>query len=727
MEQKQIKEIEKIIGYEFQNKALLIQAFTRESYAKEQRVKGIECYSNEQLEFFGDSVLNYLVVKGEADKFTSITNNGNLTIMYKEGKLSEFNSNWTDKKRLSACIDNLGLAEYLIMSKGDIKQEAHNNASVKEDLFEALVGAIWLDSNKNLYLMESIVFNMLKIKFNASMVDKNYVSKLHEYADKYKLKLKSEVKEITEGFEVTYTLEDNIEKWTKTGVGKNIKEAEQNAARKLIEALEGYGVLKNKIPEVEYSLENAINVLQELNQKGYIGEITYEDSQSHMETRKPYWIVTCKVANYAVAFKGESESKKQAKKEAAYNALIFIYHMVNKTSSYNPDSKPFVFLVNMNKQEEVKVLIIDSLENEYTYKGHLFPDNKELSYFMVNDMFEDANGDPIKVFKDPIEAFAMRYGNNSSDFKLKLTCAYNLLPYDVSRNGVLVRNALSDFINDKGVLSDLYLLSKKCFDKQNKLYHFTSYETLKLILGNLKLRLSVIDECLNDPDEINYIPDVFKRKVYTVCFTDSATNNYFWNEYAKNKEDVNHTGSQVGVCIEINKSKLPDFNKFQLYSESGNRYMYEDEVHSNPNFNALDYNSYKNEDDWCIREAVGLKVVYKDNPYADCSYDDELVEFFKNIYPKDEFKSINNPGFVKSKDWHNERESRIRVLVHSKGPSVYFDEKHKFYYPKPNFRHMFLDISGWLKGITIIIKDEFLYKDQLKAICEKYGIEFKIL
>lgn len=64
MEKTIIDAIEKKIGYEFKNKALLIQAFTRESYAKEQRVKGIDCNSNDQLEYFGDSVLNYLVVSG---------------------------------------------------------------------------------------------------------------------------------------------------------------------------------------------------------------------------------------------------------------------------------------------------------------------------------------------------------------------------------------------------------------------------------------------------------------------------------------------------------------------------------------------------------------------------------------------------------------------------------------------------------------------------------------
>ena len=152
-----IDAIEKVIGYEFSNKALLIQAFTRESYAKEQRVKGFDCEGNEQLEFFGDSVLKYLVVSGALDNFTNIVEETGLHVMYKEGKLSEFISHWTDKNMLSSRIDALGLAQYLIMSKGDINQKANENKSVKEDLFEALIGAMWIDSGKDVNkIIESV-------------------------------------------------------------------------------------------------------------------------------------------------------------------------------------------------------------------------------------------------------------------------------------------------------------------------------------------------------------------------------------------------------------------------------------------------------------------------------------------------------------------------------------------------------------------------------------------
>lgn len=125
--------------------------------------------------------------------------------------------------------------------------------------------------------------------------------------------------------------------------------------------------------------------------------------------------------------------------------MTLIYHTVNKTTDYNPANKHFVFLVNLDKKEEVKVLIIDSFDIEYTYKGHLFQDNKELSYFMVNDMFEDENGDTIMVFKDLVEAFVMRYGNNSSEFKFKLINTYNNFSNDIKTNGVLLLEAFFDF------------------------------------------------------------------------------------------------------------------------------------------------------------------------------------------------------------------------------------------------------------------------------------------
>ena len=465
MEKTIIDAIEKKIGYEFKNKALLIQAFTRESYAKEQRVKGIDCNSNEQLEYFGDSVLNYLVVSGQLDYFTKTNEQTGLQVLYKEGKLSEFNSHWTNKKMLSQCIEALGLADYLIMSKGDIKQEANKTDSVKEDLFESIVGAMWIDSDKDVSRIQDKVFKMLGISFESAEVEKNYVSRLMEHCDKYKDKLEKKISELPNGYEVEYTITldfsfDDKEEWSEKGVGKNIKEAEQNAAKNLIRLLEKYGFIKDNqvIPLGDYTIDNAINVLQELNQKGYIGDITYTDTLCFSSEKKPYWNVECRISNYVMPFNGNDESKKQAKKEAAYSVLHFIKYTLNKTNDYNPAYKKFRFLFNLTGRDNTfKVYIMDKFEDPFHSIGTVFPDNKKLTMFSSGEAISDEHDDIIEFYDDPIEAIVTWfkwYGckktyadeNIESIIKLYVEEEYKKLPEDVKTNGVLLRDALLDII-----------------------------------------------------------------------------------------------------------------------------------------------------------------------------------------------------------------------------------------------------------------------------------------
>lgn len=460
MEKNIIDAIETKLGYEFSNKALLIQAFTRESYAKEQRVKGVDCQSNEQLEYFGDSVLNYLVVCGQLDHFTKIMDGTGLHVLYKEGKLSEFNSHWTDKTMLSECIDALGFAKYLIMSKGDVNQKANENKSVKEDLFESLVGAMWIDSNKNVDRIQSIVYSMLNITFESANVEKNYYSQFMEHADKNKCRTVREVTELDEGFEVKlginmedYLGDEGAGIWCQTGYGKNIKEAESDAARKLIEALRNYNFFDKKMPNVNFDIDNSINVLQELNQKGYIGEVSYSDEACFTSERKPYWKVTCKIANYVVNFVGADDSKKIAKKKAAFDALVFITTSYNREDS-NPQDKQFRFLLNtVHRGYEMSVFIIDEY-SEFKASGTLFPENKRFEVFMVNDEFEDDNGDRIELYDDP-EEFLYQWMLNDSrlefdfweenglkELRMFVHEEYEKLPENIKHNGVILKDVL---------------------------------------------------------------------------------------------------------------------------------------------------------------------------------------------------------------------------------------------------------------------------------------------
>lgn len=366
-------------------------------------------------------------------------------MLYKEDKLSEFNSHWANKKMLSQCIEALGLADYLIMSKGDIKQEANKTDSVKEDLFESIVGAMWIDSDKDVSRIQDKVFKMLGILFESAEVEKKIL-------------------ELPNGYEVEYTitldfLPKEDREWSEKGVGQNIKTAEQNAAKNLIKVLENHGWIKDdqKTPLGDYIVDTAINVLQELNQKGYIGDITYTDTLCFSSEKKPYWNVECKISNYVMIFNGYNDSKKQAKKEAAYSVLNFIKYTINKTNDYNPAYKQFHFFHNLSGDKEFKVLIVDSIEDNVYCNGTIFPDNKKITTFSSPNSFADINGDILEFYDDSIEAIATWfkwYGcektyadeNIESIIKLYVEEEYKKLPEDVKINGVLLRDALLDII-----------------------------------------------------------------------------------------------------------------------------------------------------------------------------------------------------------------------------------------------------------------------------------------
>ena len=156
-----IAEIEKIIGYTFKDKSLLKQAFTRTSYCNEQNVFGKnDIASNEVLEFFGDSILSAVIVtflmKDNTERYAY-----GIKTRFTEGDYSKIKSSLADKSNLSASISKLGLEKYLIMGEGDKKVNIGNEPSVKEDLFESIIGAVYIDSDMDITTAGRCVAKML--------------------------------------------------------------------------------------------------------------------------------------------------------------------------------------------------------------------------------------------------------------------------------------------------------------------------------------------------------------------------------------------------------------------------------------------------------------------------------------------------------------------------------------------------------------------------------------
>ena len=122
------KQIENKLGYVFKNKALLKTAFIHSSYANENKV---EC--NERLEYLGDAVLEFVIT----DKLYSLFN-------LSEGELTKYRASLVNETTLAFIVEELDINQFLLKGKGE-KQNTIDSKAIKCDLFEAVVGAIYLD------------------------------------------------------------------------------------------------------------------------------------------------------------------------------------------------------------------------------------------------------------------------------------------------------------------------------------------------------------------------------------------------------------------------------------------------------------------------------------------------------------------------------------------------------------------------------------------------------
>ena len=160
---KHIPEIEEKIGYVFRDKSLLRQAFTRTSYSNERRGKNSKkIQSSEVLEFIGDSVLSAAIVTLLMDDGAERYEYGILTKL-NEGDFSNIRSKLSDKRNLSNSMQALGLQKYLRMGEGDAKLGIENEPSVMEDLFESIVGAVYIDCGMDISCIITVVSGMLDV------------------------------------------------------------------------------------------------------------------------------------------------------------------------------------------------------------------------------------------------------------------------------------------------------------------------------------------------------------------------------------------------------------------------------------------------------------------------------------------------------------------------------------------------------------------------------------
>ena len=136
MKKNTFEPLERKINYTFKNKELLKHAVTHKTYAFEARTP-VEY--NERLELLGDSILNFVVAEQlyKSNKYFS------------EGELTRRRAILVNNDFLAKKARELKIGGYLLLGKGEKKQNGHRNPSNLANALEALIGAVYLDSNLN--------------------------------------------------------------------------------------------------------------------------------------------------------------------------------------------------------------------------------------------------------------------------------------------------------------------------------------------------------------------------------------------------------------------------------------------------------------------------------------------------------------------------------------------------------------------------------------------------
>ena len=223
----EIHELEKKIDYTFENKELLRTALIHSSFANENFGGRAGC--NERLEFLGDSVLSLTVCNYLFREYPDLP----------EGQLTLLRKKLVCQPALAGYAAKISLGDFLLLGKGEAK-DGRAKPKLLEDAFEALLGALYLDSAEDLAVVSAFLLPFIKDELCKMEPLEDCKTRLQQYVqqtpgEELRYELVSETgPDNAKNFEVRVWINSNC---FGTGRGSSKKEAEQNAA---CEALKTY-------------------------------------------------------------------------------------------------------------------------------------------------------------------------------------------------------------------------------------------------------------------------------------------------------------------------------------------------------------------------------------------------------------------------------------------------------------------------------------------------------
>ena len=218
-----MEKLQKNIDYHFSDAALLKQALTHRSVNKN---------NNERLEFLGDSILGCVISHELYHRFPLVD----------EGQLSRLRSSLVRGQTLAKLAKTLNLSENLVLGQGELKSGGFRRESIQADAFEAILGAIFLDSD---YLtVSAVILKLYDGLLNEASPDdslKDFKTQLQELLQKkgYSLPLYELIKTKGQDHNAVFYVSCHIKEFNLSVEenAKSIKRAEQACAESILGSL----------------------------------------------------------------------------------------------------------------------------------------------------------------------------------------------------------------------------------------------------------------------------------------------------------------------------------------------------------------------------------------------------------------------------------------------------------------------------------------------------------
>ena len=218
--EKKIKDLEKIINYSFKKTSLLEKALTHKSYDNN--------INNEKLEFLGDRVLGLVISEKLIEKYPD----------EKEGIIDKKYANLVNKKTCLLIAKKINLKKFILLGSSHKKLERSAD-KINSDCLEAIVGAIYLDGGfKSVEKFILTFWEEYLLKSTITMIDSK--TKLQEFSLKKFKELPKYIffKKTGPQHRPLFKTEVQIPNSKKiVGIGSSKKNAQQNAAAKLLKIL----------------------------------------------------------------------------------------------------------------------------------------------------------------------------------------------------------------------------------------------------------------------------------------------------------------------------------------------------------------------------------------------------------------------------------------------------------------------------------------------------------